>query len=804
MDALKKFDSLSKIIAISSSDAHINNRLLQIAQYLCLKGVAPTISFYLLQHRDRQLTLRLAVDSGGGLRLPTPPGSYTQPTGNSLCKPLATRSANPLDPAEAKGNDLFRKKRPYGWSLPIADETRVYGVMALLHHEPFPVADETIQFLLIVCRQIALCLKSDIFKKQAHRKVSRLKFLHRIGARLNACENLQNVFSQLPDSSPEFFAHTASVLTISAADKIQQQIFDQGFKNATQRQAALNLSRQLAAQTRFTPYPAVVDQNSRPAPLYEHFFEHFSAHITIPLISRGIRLGTLEFFLDRNPESQKLLPLEKPDLELLEILAAHIAATLERTRTRLQLNAANQAAQLRTRQLTISHQMKNALLAADSPNTIIRLTLGALVSNEGFSCSPAIFLEYLEKEKIWCTRFYARTPQIKGEDNTCNFTDDSTPLKTLADHLLETTLNLPSRIEADLAKLKFNDLGMAPSRFQHVLSKQKPAIINARFVTALHPTLKRMLPASTIVVIPIPGKERLQGIILAKADRIKQQDLSYISLFTDAATLALDNTKLYQLLQNSLATLNSAQARLTQSEKLVALGEMATSIAHEIKNPLVSIGGFARRLHKLIPDQSREKNYSLVITKEIERLEEIVNNVLSFSRPETNQFTPHDINRLITETTALFTRELKKLGIELHLQLTPVRFPVECDGNQIKQVLINLVNNSIHAITASDHNSGGHHITIRTIPFCDLNKRDERALIEIEDNGSGIQEEVLHDIFNPFFTTKHDGTGLGLPICHRIILNHQGEIRVHNRINRGVKVVISLPSEHKIQPEPSV
>ncbi|MCK5540256.1 MAG: hypothetical protein KAI69_04955, partial [Deltaproteobacteria bacterium] len=82
--------------------------------------------------------------------------------------------------------------------------------------------------------------------------------------------------------------------------------------------------------------------------------------------------------------------------------------------------------------------------------------------------------------------------------------------------------------------------------------------------------------------------------------------------------------------------------------------------------------------------------------------------------------------------------------------------------------------------------------------------RQEKALIEIEDNGNGIQEQVIHDIFNPFFTTKHDGTGLGLPICHRIILNHQGDIRIHNRVGKGVMVSISLPFNHKEPPKPIV
>ncbi len=798
MDYRQRYETLSKVIKINSSATPINDRLMQTAHFLCLTGLAPTIVFYLLQHRGRRLTLRLAADSGGNLQLPAPPYSYTLPDSvDPLCAPLTSRIACPLDLESNNSDDPFRRQRPYGWSLPLADDTQTYGTMVLLHNKAFTLSDDNLQFLLIICRQIASGLREDILRKRSHKKVRRLKFLHRVGARLNISENLQSVFSQLPDSSLTFFAHSASILTIYATENLPTEIIDQGFRDNEVRRIGLETSREQTARMKFAVQPTVVDIKNSADSSYRDFFSHFSAHIILPLISRGVRLGSLEFFLDKDPKVQHLIPLEKNELELLEILAVHLAATVERTRTRSQLDLANQAAILRTRQLTISHRMKNALLAADTPDQISRLTLGALASSEGFSCSPAIYIGYQKEGKFWHTRFYARDPGSLSNDNKCpKITDDTTPLKVLTCHLLRASDNLDEKIIRDIETLKFADLEAAPTRFRKALTEEKPTIIPARFITALHSKLAEIIPASEILIIPLPGKQHLKGVILANADRIKEQDLSYITLFTDAATLALDNTELYQRLQNSLATLNRAQSRLTQSEKLMALGEMATSIAHEIKNPLVSIGGFARRLHKKIPEESREKGYSQVIMKEIERLEEIVNNVLSFSRTESDVFAPADINQLISDTAALFTREMKKLNIELKLQLTPGIPEVECDGNQIKQVLINLINNSIQAITGKTAGLEKNRLTIRSTPYCNLDKQQELALIEVEDTGGGIQEETIHDIFNPFFTTKHDGTGLGLPICHRIILNHKGEIRIQNQVGRGVKVVISIPFKH--------
>ncbi len=805
MDYQQKYDVLTKIIEISSSASQINDRLMQAGHFLCVKDLAPTIAFYLLQRRGRRLTLRLAADSGGSLQLPTPMYSYKLPTPDDpLCKPLTTLLPNPLDPETLNPDDLFRTLRPHGWSLPLADETQAYGIMVLLNQTPFAIDNDSIRFLLVICRQITLALRSSILKNRDRQKVRRLKFLHQIGAQLNASEDVQSVFSRLPDSALTFFSHSASILHIFESDQSQPRSIDQGFSDAEQRELVLQISRHQAPKMKFISHPLVIDKHSSlpSSTIYQHFFSQFCAHIILPLLSQNRMVGTLEFFLANQPKSRDLLPLDKEDLELLEILAVHLAATIERTRAQNQLFTANQASLLRTRQLTLSHQMKNALLAADTPEKIIRLTLGALASDQGFTCSPALYLELQEKEDSWRGLFYATAPNSSPADSDKQ-KETNHPLNTLTNHLLEASARIPQRILEELTELRLPNLDTTPSRFQQAVTGRKPAMIPAEFVTILHTKLKSLLPGQKIIVIPILSQEHLKGLMLANADRINPQDLTYITLFTDAAALAIDNTQLYQRLQSSLATLNNAQLSLAQSEKLVALGEMATSIAHEIKNPLVSIAGFARRLHKKIPDQSREKTYIQIITKEIERLEEIVNNVLSFSRPESNKFELHDLNLLINETVALFTRELKTRAINLKVQLTPKMAAVECDGNQLKQVLINLLNNSIQAMpgTPSDYDC---RISVRTSCYCDLKEQQEKALIEIEDNGNGIQEQVIHDIFNPFFTTKHDGTGLGLPICHRIILNHQGDIRIQNREGKGVMVSISLPFNHKEPPKPIV
>ena len=123
MDYQQRYEALTKVVEISSSTVQINDRLMQTAHFLCRRGLAPTIAFYLLLHRGQRLTLRIAADANGGLQLPAPLHSYAPPNPDDyLCKPISTRTANPLL-ATATTPDIFRKERPHGWSLPLNAET---------------------------------------------------------------------------------------------------------------------------------------------------------------------------------------------------------------------------------------------------------------------------------------------------------------------------------------------------------------------------------------------------------------------------------------------------------------------------------------------------------------------------------------------------------------------------------------------------------------------------------------------------------------------------------------------------------
>ncbi len=222
------------------------------------------------------------------------------------------------------------------------------------------------------------------------------------------------------------------------------------------------------------------------------------------------------------------------------------------------------------------------------------------------------------------------------------------------------------------------------------------------------------------------------------------------------------------------------QEMLIRSERFAAIGEAAAYLSHEIKNPLVLIGGFAAQMEKSLPEDDANIQKLRIIKNETSRLELLLMDVRDFTRPSLPRKELLDIHLSIKETLALMETELKESGIECNMIFDDTLPPVWFDPEQIKQVLINLIKNAADATP-----EGG--ITIKTQPDGDYTR------ITITDSGEGVLAEIIKKIFDPFFTTKKKGTGLGLAVCRKIIEDHMGELSVESKEGEGTFVTFTLP-----------
>jgi two-component system sensor histidine kinase HydH len=193
-------------------------------------------------------------------------------------------------------------------------------------------------------------------------------------------------------------------------------------------------------------------------------------------------------------------------------------------------------------------------------------------------------------------------------------------------------------------------------------------------------------------------------------------------------------------------------------------------------------------------DGNKVEELSTFIIDEVNRLNKVVNNLLEFARPRPPQLAREDVGEIMDRAIKIIEEKAIESGIEIYKEYSPVPQTFLCDADQMEQAFLNILINAIAGISVGENISG--KIFIKIAPQKEVDEPPsiiDYIYVQIKDNGCGIKEEDLPKIFNPFFTTKPDGTGLGLSIVHKIIENHEGEIRVESEIGKGTTVFIKIP-----------
>jgi len=229
------------------------------------------------------------------------------------------------------------------------------------------------------------------------------------------------------------------------------------------------------------------------------------------------------------------------------------------------------------------------------------------------------------------------------------------------------------------------------------------------------------------------------------------------------------------------------QNQLAQAEKMSALGRLTANVAHEIRNPLTLIGGFARKLDKSIPEDAKDKEFSTIIITEVERLEKILRNVLTYSREAPINDEPSDMRQLLKESLGPFRDKLEKQSIKIKESLNDLPV-ISIDRDQVLEVFNNLLSNAMDSMP-----DGG---TLTLSAKQTRAKDKDYMVVSFEDSGEGIAEEKMKMIFEPFYTTKiiGQGTGLGLPISKKIMEDHRGFIKVESTMNKGTTFSLYFPA----------
>jgi len=315
---------------------------------------------------------------------------------------------------------------------------------------------------------------------------------------------------------------------------------------------------------------------------------------------------------------------------------------------------------------------------------------------------------------------------------------------------------------------------------EEIFSKKKEEVLNKDCQEVLNLKIK----GKCLLKECLLGRKNIAQEIILEEKGLKKKILDLnTSFLTDKSG---EITGLVAVIRN-VTEIKDLNEEIARHRRLASLGKLSAGIAHEIRNPLSSIRGLAQFVHNSFSKTDERKEDLNTIIQEVDRLNHLIIQVLDFAKLRKLDLTRFYINELIVKIVELLKLESENKKIHFDLMLSKNISFIQADENQIRQILINIIINSIQAIPVS----GKINIITK------MNKLNGEPAIEliIEDNGIGIPERDLPQIFDPFFTKKDQGSGLGLSIVYKLVESHHGEIKVESSEGKGTKFIIFLPQK---------
>ncbi len=449
--------------------------------------------------------------------------------------------------------------------------------------------------------------------------------------------------------------------------------------------------------------------------------------------------------------------------------------------------------QKKLEELAVLKSVSEALLKTQDLKKVLTVTLTGITSGEAFGFNRSL---------VFLTNTVTNT--LDGQIGLGHLESSEAP--QVWDQIHRQKLTFDELIERILIResMPHNDLTRAVVRISIPLRAEcgilPRAVLEKRSfnVERSHPdmlceeSLKQILQDTPFAVIPLISEGHALGVIVVdnsiNRNAISSEDIATLETLANQAASKIENAILhnkleirYAELQHVHSLLMENQKYLVKSERLADLGRMASTVAHEIKTPLITIGGYTQRVLRKANRGEFDVPALQTMHEEIMRLERICKEILDYSQKSQLNLEQNDLNQIISETLRLEEGKLKYQNIILETNFHEDKLEILSDGDRLKQVLYNLIHNAAEAM------ADGGRIKIVS------GRKGEYVFFRVEDNGCGMNEEALDNLFTPFFTNKRTGTGLGLPVSKKIIDDHGGNISVESQPGKGSIFTIHLP-----------
>ncbi|MCH7921419.1 MAG: GAF domain-containing protein [Nitrospinae bacterium] len=787
-----ELEIVGEVAKIANSTMDLQERLDGIVEMLGERFQADVCAIVLLDEETDDLVLQattgLNPEAVGRVRLKQGVGI----TGTVVAtkQPIALRDAS-KDPRFFYVPETGEERYKSMLCVPIIDKEKAIGCIYLQAVEERDYGPGDVEFFQTVAHQISSVIRHAQLYQQARQRLTQLTALYEVGQALSSTLDLSEVLNLIAKSSSELTKATASVLRLVDFDRNELLVnAAYGLPQPLGEIEPLKLGEGISGKVVATATPMRVDDLSH-EPRYSGILgRELQTLLCVPIISKGRATGALTVFGKRDAETDRLIPFSEADKRLLSTFASHAATAIENAFIYERLERLAREKLIKIRELSILYEISNAMRTTMSLDKLLQIILSCVTLGDGFGFNRAMVLmvdeaagalvgargvgpdSAQEAGEIWSRLAQERRSLFEW----VTAADGQLVGRESRFDRMARSLNMPLDRADEILSLTVRE-----RRAFNITDAQADPRVDEKFLEALG--------ADAFATVPLMATDKVTGVIvvdnLFNQRPITDEDLNFISRFANHAGLAIENLVLFQKLKELTGELGAVQSRLIESERMATLGEVTAGLAHEIRNPLATIGGFARRLHRKLEEDFPYKNYASIVIREVDRLEALLGDVLAYSKQVPPSLEPCRINALVSDMVDIYREDFQDKQIALDVNLSSTLPSIEADSQQLKQVFVNLFANAMQAMP------GGGTLTVITEPWPTAD--GEGVAITISDTGGGVPQEVLENIFNPFFTTKREGTGLGLALSKRLIEGHGGAIEVINREGDGVTFILRLP-----------
>jgi signal transduction histidine kinase len=776
---------LSEISRISNSPEDLNHKLQRIIEVVMRGMGRDGASAFLLDSSGQTVTMVAAA----GLNQETV-GKLTFPLGKGIAGWVAEQKV-PLALADPYSDPRFQYVPESGIerfkslvAAPILDEDRCIGVLFILSLETWNASSSEITLLTTTANQVSGVIQSTRLFQNIQHRLAELATIHEIGMALSSTLNLDQLLALIAENASQALrAQGGTIRLLNLPDTASgTPDLPVTYIGDVVRELDARFGERMLARTVQDKKPLLVPDTHRDPGFQDLAGAPSCSLISVPLLYHDQVTGVITLY-----NKMDGLPFSNEDLQFLTTIAGGAAVAVENAAMFERGEHLASEARTRAQEFSILYDIGAAMSATLNLDRLLRIILtAATMGGSGLGFNRAVLL--LTNERANVLQGMMGVGPANWDEASRAWTEVARKRRSLMEWIQTGELFASKDTEFNaLARSIRIPLEPGGGVLAHtVLDKQAFNVTDAASDPRVRKDIPAMLKINSFATVPLVAKGRVIGVIMVDnlftRRPITDHDVRFLTMFAHQAALAIDNAIIHSNMESMNRDIRAMHEQLAQSEKMAALGSMMAEITHEIRNPLVSIGGFTRRLARKVADPDAKK-YIDIILGEVGRLEGIIHDNLAYIKNVTPQLSRVTLNAVLEEVLKVYEDELRQRGIRIERDLAGDLPEQDMDPQQIKQAIVNLVTNAMEAMEQ------GGVLTVRT--SAPSGRRE--TILEIGDTGPGVSPEAMQNLFNPYYTTKVRGTGLGLSITHRIIATHKGSIRFRNREGGGAMFTIRLP-----------